>query len=80
MKTNKTEDTMQGIKILSFLRENGNVRTISAPGINPKTIPIYKFLGLGTGKMKQWYRLRDVGECFLSISQENEPKQYGLFK
>ena len=61
-KTNKTEDTMQGINILSFLRENGNVRTISAPGINPKTIPIYKFLGLSTGKMKQWYRLRDVGE------------------
>lgn len=61
-KTNKTEETMQGINILSFLRENGDIRTISAPGINPKTISIYKFLGLGTGKMKQWYRLRRVEE------------------
>ena len=61
-KTNKTEDTMQGINILSFLREKGDVRTISAPGINSKTIPIYKFLGLETGKMKQWYRLRNVPE------------------
>lgn len=61
-KTNKTEDTMQGINILSFLRDNGDIRTISAPGINPKTISIYKFLGLRTGKMKQWYRLRGVKE------------------
>lgn len=61
-KTNKTEETMQGINILSYLRENGDVRTISAPGINPKTVPIYKYLGLETGKMKQWYRLREVPE------------------
>lgn len=59
-KTNKTAETMQGVNILSFLRENGSIHTVSAPGINPKTISIYKFLGLGTGKMKQWYRLRDV--------------------
>ena len=61
-KTNKTEETMQGINILSFLREKGDIRTISAPGINPKTISIYKFLGFETGKMKQWYRLRNVEE------------------
>lgn len=61
-KTNKTEETMQGINMLSFLRDNGDVRTVSAPGINPKTVSIYKFLGLGTGKMKQWYRLRNMGE------------------
>ena len=53
---------MQGINILSYLRENGDVRTISAPGINPKIVPIYKYLGLETGKMKQWYRLREVPE------------------
>ena len=61
-KTDKTEETMQGINILSYLRKNGGVRTVSAPGINPKTIPIYKFLGLNTGKMKQWYRLSNVHE------------------
>lgn len=57
-KTNKTEDTMQGIDMLSFLRKKGDIRSVSAPGINLKTIPIYKFLGFETGKMKQWYRLR----------------------
>ena len=59
-KNNKTEDTMQGIKLLSFLRENGDVKSVYVPGINPKVIPIYKFLGFDTGKMKQWYRLRDL--------------------
>lgn len=58
----KTEETMQGINILTFLRENGDIRTIAAPGINPKTRSIYKFLGLNTGKMKQWYRLRRMAE------------------
>ena len=58
-KTIKTEDTMLGIKILTYLRENGNVRRISAPGINPKTIAVYQFLGLNTGVMKHWYRLQD---------------------
>ena len=40
----KTEDTMQGIRLLTYLRENGNVRSVASPGINPKTISIYKFL------------------------------------
>ncbi len=76
-KTNKTDDTMQGIRIFSFLRENGRVRTISAPGINPKTIPIYKFLGLGTGKMKQWYRLRHVSDYKIAKVIDHEiPEVY----
>lgn len=61
-KTNKTEDAMQGINILSFLRENGDIHKLSAPGINPRTISAYNFLGLRTGKMKYWYRLRDTAE------------------
>ena len=61
-KTTKTEETMQGINMLTFLQKNGDVRTIAAPGINPKTRSIYKFLGLNTGKMKQWYRLRKIDE------------------
>lgn len=74
-KTNKTEDTMQGLNILSFLRENGDVRTISAPGINPKIISIYKFLGLGTGKMKQWYRLHEVPEYRIAkVANSNIPE------
>ncbi len=56
-KTIKTNETMLGIHIFNFLRENADAHTISAPGINPKTIPTYKFLGMHTGKMKHWYRL-----------------------
>ena len=57
-KTLKTENTMLGIEILQFLRKKKNICTISAPGINRKTRGIYEFLGIKTGKMKQWYRLR----------------------
>ncbi len=71
-KANKTKDAMQGINILSYLRENGNVRSISAPGINPKTIPIYDFLGIDTGKMKQWYRLRDKSKYKIALVTNDE--------
>lgn len=54
----KTDDTMLGVKILHYLRQNGQVRALAAPGINPKTRAVYQFLGLHTGTMKQWYRLR----------------------
>lgn len=70
-KTNKTNDTMQGIKLLSFLREDENVKTVSCPGINPKTIPIYKFLGLHTGKMEQWYRLRRIDDYKIAKVLDN---------
>lgn len=76
-KISKTEDTMQGIKILSYLRENGDIKSIAAPGINPKTIPIYKFLGLCTGKMKQWYRLCDISEYNIAkIVNKSIPNVY----
>lgn len=55
----KNKEPFQGLKLLSFLRKNGNIRSVSSPGINPEvTIPIYNLLGLETGKLKQWYRLR----------------------
>lgn len=58
-KTLKTSDTMLGVHILEFLRRNGNVKSISAPGINPRTIRVYQFLGMNTGRMAHWYRLRE---------------------
>ncbi|NBH74038.1 hypothetical protein D3Z51_18940 [Clostridiaceae bacterium] len=57
----KTSDTMLGIHILEFLRKNGDIRFISAPGINPRTVSVYQFLGLNTGRMAHWYRLRRGG-------------------
>lgn len=57
-KTVKTSDTMLGIHILEFLRKNGDVKSVSAPGINSRTISIYQFLGMNTGRMEHWYRLK----------------------
>ncbi|MCI9270115.1 MAG: hypothetical protein HFH11_02950 [Dorea sp.] len=77
-KTTKTEETMQGIKMLTFLQENGDIHTIAAPGINPKTGSIYKFLGLNTGKMKQWYRLRRMAEYKIAkVNDAAIPKDAG---
>ena len=75
-KTNKTEEIMQGIHILSFLREHGDARTVSAPGINPKTIPVYRFLGFETGKMKQWYRLRGIKDYKIARVVNTEIPEY----
>lgn len=75
-KTVKTKDTMLGIGILNYLRENGNVRAISAPGINPDTTVIYKFLGLETGVMKHWYRLRDTSDFKIAKVIDREIPKY----
>ena len=66
-KTIKTEDVMQGIKIFLFLCKNGDVHTVSAPGINPNLIYTYKYLGFYTGKMVQWYRLRKMSQYSIAV-------------
>lgn len=78
-KTVKTKDTMQGVKILSYLKENGKVHSINAPGINAKTIPIYNFLGYYTGEMKHWYRLnRDINQTIALIADDMVANDYTI--
>ena len=48
---------MLGVDMLRFLRKNGHVHSMAAPGINRKTMPIYNFFGYHTGEMTHWYRL-----------------------
>ena len=55
-KTIKSTNTMLGVDMLRFLLENGSVHNVAAPGINPKTMPIYNFFGYQTGEMTHWYR------------------------
>ncbi len=87
----KTEDAMLGVKILRFLQEDSKVKNLSAPGINPKTKRIYQFLGIQTGKMRHWYRLRqadsykialvnDVGIPPISLEQQISIKEYNSFE
>lgn len=71
-KTLKTEDAMLGIKILQFLQEDPRVKELSAPGINPKTQNIYRFLGIRTGKMRHWYRLRQTDSYKIALIDDAE--------
>ncbi|NBI60438.1 hypothetical protein D3Z53_20890 [Lachnospiraceae bacterium] len=75
-KTIKTTDTMLGVKILKFLQNSCDIKSISGPGINPRTRHLYQFLGLETGCMKQWYRLRPLDEYTIALVKENEIPQY----
>lgn len=53
----KTGNPLLGMAILDFIKNNADVKTISSPGINAKTVELYQYLGYETGKMTQWYRL-----------------------
>ena len=45
-----------GLKCLQFLL-NADYKSVSSCGINKKTIPIYEFLGIKTGRLKHFYIL-----------------------
>ena len=45
-----------GLKCLQFLL-NAGYKSVSSCGINKKTIPIYEFLGINTGRLKHFYIL-----------------------
>ena len=45
-----------GLKCLQFLLNTG-YKSVSSCGINKKTIPIYDFLGINTGRLKHFYIL-----------------------
>ena len=70
-KANHTGDPVLGIKIFDYIRKNADVRIMASPGINPETIPIYRYLGIHTGKMKHWYRLNKDAEYKNSIIKDN---------
>ena len=62
-----TGDPVIGLKIMDYIYRNADVRIMSSPGINPKTIPIYEYLGYPTGKMKHWYRLNEGGGYNIAV-------------
>lgn len=74
-KTIKSQDTMLGVSMLRFLRENGRVHSIAVPGINAKTMSIYNFLGYHTGEMRHWYRLNPcIKPAIAQINDSEIPK------
>ncbi|NQX40291.1 hypothetical protein SAMN05421820_105167 [Pedobacter steynii] len=45
---------MLGMQLLEFLRDLGRFRTVMSVGINEKTIGIYKYMNMYTGRLKQY--------------------------
>lgn len=64
-----------GLKCLQFLL-NASYKSVSSCGINKKTIPIYEFLGINTGRLKHFYILNQELEEYniAKISKKNIKK------
>lgn len=64
-----------GLKCLQFLL-NASYKSVSSCGINKKTIPIYEFLGINTGRLKHFYILNQELEEYniAKISEKNIKK------
>lgn len=54
-----TDNPHLGIDLLRYVTKLPDVRIVASPGINEKTIPIYKWMGYYVGKFVQWYRIND---------------------
>ena len=66
-----------GIKMLLYLLDECPHRVLFSPGINIKTSEqIYRRMGILTGTMKQWYRLRDISDYKIAtISVKTIPRR-----
>ncbi|HOW43079.1 MAG TPA: hypothetical protein P5110_07295 [Candidatus Omnitrophota bacterium] len=50
-------DPMLGLKLVNFLERELKARSVSGLGANPKTLPLWEFMGYRTGCMDQYYML-----------------------
>lgn len=76
----KSGTSFLGVKLIMFLMDNEPHRHLFCPGINVNTSAgIYHRLGIGTGKMKQWYRLSNLEDYKIAkIESRNIPKYNGI--
>ena len=69
-----------GLKCLQFLLSAG-YKSVSSCGINKKTIPIYEFLGINTGRLKHFYILnQEIKEYKIAKILDINVKQIELKK
>ncbi len=61
-----------GLKLLNYLLESGDYRTVMSVGINKKTIPIYKYLGLNIGTLSHYVMLNKQIEiyCIAKVNKQ----------
>jgi len=57
----KVAKPMLGLQLLEHILKNKDNRLVASPGINPNTIPIYRYFKYYTDKMMHYYRLNS--EC-----------------
>jgi hypothetical protein len=60
----KSGDPSLGIKLLNSLIYDFKFRVVSTVGANPRTLPIYEFLGYFTGQLKHYFMLNDRRNTF----------------
>lgn len=71
-----SEDGMIGMSMLIFIIEELEPTIIANPGINPKTIPLYRYLEYEeTGKMKHFYRLTPKESYLIAVVEHAEIKK-----
>ena len=62
----KCEIPHLGSKILEFLIQNSDARTVASIGSNPKTLSIYNRIGFHVGELSQWYRLCPINSYVIA--------------
>jgi len=68
-------DPTLGISLLRALIEDMGFRSVSTVGANPKTLPIYEFLGYSTGQLRHHFILNDQLSSFSLIQPaDNLPR------
>lgn len=60
----KNGDPMLGITLLTKLVDDCGFRIVSTVGANPKTLPLYEFLGYRVGQLKHYFILNDQLSVF----------------
>ncbi len=66
----KSNTPRLGFKILRFLIDNSDARTVASIGSNPKTLNVYRHMGFHVGELVQWYRLNPDAD--FKISEIND--------
>ena len=60
-----------GVSLIDFLSNKINPRTLYGIGVNPRVVPIYKYMGFKVGKMNHYYIVNKEKKDFHLISNFN---------
>lgn len=61
---------MLGVRLLEYLCNNSNIRTVACVGINKRTRGIYEYVGFTTGELQHYYRLGNFAEYRIAVIKD----------